>query len=241
MNYHYTFVSKKGFKRLENEDSVGVYNVEGGILAIVCDGLGGQQGGEVASSLTVDTIVKFFLKSKVTNYLDRIKFSIRKANKVVLKRSLENPLLKGMATTVEVLFLKDQYVYWGHIGDSRIYTLKNKKLHQITKDHSLVQKMIDEGNLSIHDAVTHPNRNIITRAVGENSTIEVDLSKIKISENDSRIFFICTDGVTNEINDRELERILNLPEPENISKKIIRLIESRSARDNFSFVIFSKG
>lgn len=239
MNSIYTTVSKVGFIRSENEDAIGVFKTEEGILAIVCDGLGGNNAGEIASQLSVDVIYESFSKSNKPDYLKRIKASFMKANESVYERSVSESELNGMLTTAEVLFIKDDKAYWGHIGDSRIYLFTNYKLKQLTKDHSLVQKMIDEGVLSSEEALLHPNRNIITKALGESGTIEIDLDKLDIQLNNENFFFLCTDGVTCVINNNELEEIFNLSDIHNISRRITSIVEERGAPDNFSFVIIS--
>ena len=163
MIYTYTSLSKTGFRREENEDALGVFELEEGLLTIVCDGLGGNKAGEVASRLAVETIYNSFVKSQSSDYIERIKSAIQEANNVVLEKSSNNSQLKGMATTTEVLFLSGTTAYLGHIGDSRIYCVKGNKLQQLTKDHSLVQKLVDEGMLTSKDAEFHPNKNIITK------------------------------------------------------------------------------
>jgi len=240
MHYTYTSLSKTGFRREENEDALGVFEVEGGLLAIVCDGLGGNKAGEVASQLSVEIIYDSFVKSKSGDYLERINFAVQEANNIVFDKSLNNPNLKGMATTVEVLFLSDTTIYWGHIGDSRIYFFKDNKLKQLTKDHSLVQKLVDEGMLTSKDAEFHPNKNIITRALGDTPSVEVDLNKLKFDSGNSCLFIVCTDGVTAEVNNDELEEILMLGNSEEISEKLSSIIEERGAPDNYSFVLISR-
>lgn len=237
MNYKYSYTSKTGFKRKENEDAVGVFNIDGGLLAIVCDGLGGKNAGEVASNLTVESILHFFNESRKFDYLARIKYAIENANSLLHAKSSNDDELRGMATTVEVLYLKNNTMYWGHIGDSRIYNFRNGKLKLLTKDHSLVQKLVDDGYLSMSEAENHPNRNIITRAVGELESVDIDLSKMKINEFDENTFFICTDGVTTEVRDFELEDLLNRSNADEITSSLVELIEARGANDNFTFVI----
>jgi len=143
-----------------------------------------------------------------------------------------------MATTIEVLFLKDNNAYWGHVGDSRIYFLRNGNLKQLTKDHSLVQKLVDEGYLTIKEAENHPNKNIIMRALGDNNNVEIDLSKIKLNSSDDFLFFMCTDGVTGVMNDNELEKIFS--NYNKINDTLTKQIIQRGAPDNFSFVIIAK-
>jgi PPM family protein phosphatase len=237
MSFTYIQESKVGLKRTNNEDALGVFNVDGGILTIVCDGLGGNNAGEIASNLCVDAIKKNFINSDEPDYLKKIKFSIEEANKLILEESSKKNQFDGMATTAEVLFLKDKTAYWGHIGDSRIYDLINGKLKQLTKDHSLVQKLIDDGYLTLNQAETHPNKNIIMRALGDTDSIEIDLSKLRLAPSDKHKFFLCTDGVTNVVNQEELEKMLQVKDANLISQKLVSLVEERGAPDNFSFVL----
>ncbi|MHB8579568.1 MAG: protein phosphatase 2C domain-containing protein [Ignavibacteriaceae bacterium] len=240
MKYLHLSVSKIGLKRLDNEDAVGVFEIDGGILAILCDGLGGNKAGEVASQLTIDTVRNVFSDVNDSDILNKIKSAIFESNKKIIDNSKSDFDLKGMATTAEVLYVKDDTAYWGHIGDSRIYQLINKNLRQLTKDHSLVQKLVDEGYLTMKEAENHPNKNIIMRALGDSEIIEVDLSKQKINSGDNIKFFICTDGVTAVLNDDEIQNILLGNNLEDISSTLTSLIEERGAPDNFSFIIISK-
>jgi serine/threonine protein phosphatase PrpC len=237
MNFTYKKESKVGMKRTNNEDAIGIFEVDGGLLTIVCDGLGGNNAGEIASNLCVDIIYQNFRDSSEKDYLNKIKDSIETANKSIKEESSKKDSLDGMATTAEILFIKDKTVFWGHVGDSRIYNLKNGKLKQLTKDHSLVQKLIDDGYLTLNQAETHPNKNIIMRALGDTDSVEIDLSKLKLIPSDKHKFLICTDGVTNVISNDELEKLLQEEKPETISKNITKMVEKRGAPDNFSFVL----
>lgn len=240
MGFRYITQSNTGLKRSDNEDSLGVYEVDNGILVIVCDGLGGNKAGDVASKLAVKSIASKFKETTEKDCLERIKASILEANKIVLEESNKDFDKKGMATTVEALYLKDDNAYWGHVGDSRIYYLKGDKLKQLSKDHSLVQKLVDEGYLTLKEAEHHPNKNIIMRALGDNSTVEIDLSKLKVNPSDNGKFFLCTDGVTTVVNDEELEKLLAGDDFDKISDEISNLVEERGAPDNFSFVILTR-
>ncbi len=240
MRYIHISLSKIGLKRLDNEDAFGIFNIENGLLAVVCDGLGGNKAGEVASQLTVKTIGETFSEFKNVDFLERIKQAIAEANRIVHEKSSNEIDLNGMATTVEVLFIKDDTAYWGHVGDSRIYNLKNGKLKQITKDHSLVQKLVDEGYLTLKEAENHPNKNIIMRALGDSYNIDIDLSKQKLNSKDDIKFFICTDGVTSVLTDTELQEILRNKDPEFISNQLSQIIEEKGAPDNYTFVLITK-
>ena len=238
MDYKYSSVTNTGLKRDNNEDSLGIYEVDKGILAVVCDGLGGNKAGDIASQLSVSSVYDYFSSSKQSDYLERIKSSIISANKSLMEKSNSSFEFKGLATTIEVLFLKDDNAYWGHVGDSRIYFSSNGKLKQITKDHSLVQKLVDEGYLTLKEAEHHPNKNIIMRALGDNSKVEIDLSKIKLNSSDDILFFLCTDGVTGVVSDPELEKILT--NYDKINETLTKMIIKKGAPDNFSFVTIAK-
>jgi PPM family protein phosphatase len=239
MKYSYTSVSEIGLKRIDNEDSVCVTKTQDGLLIIVCDGLGGNNAGDIASELTLRKITEYFNESAESDILVKIKNAIEHANMAVLKAASKNFDHKGMATTVEVLFLKDNDAFWGHVGDSRIYIFRNNKLKQLTKDHSLIQKLVDDGHLTFKQAENHPNKNIIMRALGDAPDIEVDISKLRLNPQEDVCFFICTDGVTTVIKDPELELILSNTGPslQNTAKKISYLVTERGAPDNFTFVL----
>ena len=240
MKFSYATQSDVGLKRSDNEDHIGVFELNEGLLVVVCDGLGGNKAGDIASKLAVKTVEESFRNLTDKDILERIKHSILDANKMVVYESNKDFDMKGMATTVEVLFLQNDTAYWGHVGDSRIYYLKNDKLIQLSKDHSLVQKLVDEGYLTLKEAENHPNKNIIMRALGDSASIEVDLSKLKISPKDNGKFFVCTDGVTGVVNDSELEQILQNPDLDSIVQQLSVLVEDRGAPDNFSFVVIGR-
>jgi protein phosphatase len=237
MNYTYTQISKVGLLRTENEDSIGVFKLDNGLLTIVCDGLGGNNAGEVASQLAVDSIHDNFRNSLNDNYLEKIESSVQAANKTIYEKAISNSDLKGMSTTAEVLFIGDGRAFSGHIGDSRIYMFANNDLTQLTKDHSFVQKLVDEGILSEEEAEFHPNKNIITRALGDSIPVDVDTDTIDLDSQKDILFFICTDGVTGVIDNAELQEIFRSNDIDAISQEISDLVEERGAPDNFSFVL----
>ena len=238
MEYKYFSVTNIGLKRSDNEDSFGIFEIDNGILAIVCDGLGGNKAGDIASQLSVKSVYEFFKSSTQFDYSERIRSAIHEANLRVLDKASTSNDFKGMATTIEVLFLLDNTVYCGHVGDSRMYCLENGNLKQITKDHSLVQKLVDEGYLTLSEAENHPNKNIIMRALGDNTSIEIDLCKIDLNVKDNYLFFLCTDGVTAVVKDDELREILS--NYDNIKDTLSELIKERGAPDNFTFICITR-
>ncbi len=229
-----------GLRRLNNEDAAEIAEIDKGLLSIVCDGLGGSKAGDIASKTAVEAVIDFFsTDNNHQDYIEKIRSAVMYANKTVFDRALNNSLLSGMATTAEVLFIKDYTAYWAHIGDSRIYILKNRKLKLLTKDHSLVQRLVDEGYLTLKEAENHPNKNIIMRALGDNLNVEIDLSKMKISPDDENLFFICSDGVTTVVDNTELEMIMsiNYDDMEVIESELASTINQRGAPDNYTFIL----
>ncbi len=144
-----------------------------------------------------------------------------------------------MTTTLDILYLKDNFAYWGHLGDSRIYYLKGNTLRLLTKDHTLIQKLIEEGFLTLKQANNHPSSNIILKALGKENP-EPDLSKMRLSNLENHRFFLCSDGVSSLINETELQQILSEKDFDSIQNTIISLVRSRGAADDYSFILIEK-
>lgn len=240
MGYRYIKFSSAGFEKKFNEDAVEVVEINNGLLAILCDGVGGDYGGDMASKIAIKSATHFFSSNDSEDYLQRIKSSLDESNNFVIGHSAGSESLKSMATTIEMLFLKDNLAFWGHIGDSRIYHLRSGKIKQVTKDHSLVQKLLDEGFITHKQAANHPNKNIITKALGDNTFVDPDISKIKLNEFEKNAFFICSDGITNLLSNIELEEILNISDMEEKKNQIVKLIKLRGAPDDYSFIYIEK-
>lgn len=237
MNHRYTSLSKKGIGKELNEDSIGIKELDDGILCVVCDGLGGGFAAERASKLCVDSILKYFSISEDKNYLTMIRESINLANAVIFEISSSKEELNGMTTTSDVFFLNNNTLYWGHIGDSRIYNLINGKLHQLTKDHSLIQQMVDSGYLSMRDASKHPNKNIIVNALGDNLNVEFDVSKVIINPQDKHRFMVCSDGVTAVLDNSEIEEILNIEDMDNCLNVVDEKVLTGGYPDDYSIIL----
>lgn len=237
MGFNYIRFTSAGFEKKFNEDAVETAEINGGLLSVLCDGVGGDNGGDLAARIALKSALYFFCASENIDYLEKIKLAIEESNSFVLNHSSTSVPLKNMATTLEIVYLKENVVYWGHIGDSRIYHLKSKRLNQITKDHSLVQKLLDEGYITHKQAANHPQKNVIIKALGDNVNIEPDISKIKLNENETNRFFICSDGVSNLISNQELEEVLISNNLEEIKNRLIKMIKLRGATDDYSFIV----
>lgn len=237
MGFDFTKFTSPGAEKKYNEDAIELSEKNGGLLAVLCDGVGGDHGGDLAARIALKSAIHFFAASDSIDYLDRVKLAIEGSNSFVLNHSSASAPIKNMATTLEMIFIKDHLAYWGHIGDSRIYHLRSNRLTQLTKDHSLVQKLLDEGYISQKQSENHPQKNVIIKALGEGESIEPDISKVKFNESESNRFFLCSDGVSNLISNSELEKILLIKNLDEVNEKIKKMVKLRGAVDDYSFIV----
>ncbi|MCK9211287.1 MAG: Stp1/IreP family PP2C-type Ser/Thr phosphatase [Ignavibacteriaceae bacterium] len=240
MIVNYIFASHLGKRRAVNEDCVNVFNLDDGLLSIVCDGLGGNRAGDVASKTAVETIYNYFLQNPDLDNLTKMNAALTAAHQILLEKGRESEHYKGMATTAVVVFIAGNTVYWGHIGDSRIYFFTENQLRQITKDHSLVQKMVDNGLITSKQAEKHPHRNIIVKALGEDNDCQPDCDYFYLHDGQQFKLLLCTDGLCGVLNFNEISKILSQGENlEEISQKFFQQIEDFGSPDNFSYVIIN--
>jgi len=240
MVVNYIFASHLGKRRTVNEDSANVFNLEDGLLAIVCDGLGGNRAGDVASKMAVETIYNFFVQHPELDNLSKMNAALTAAHKTLLEHGSKSEHYKGMATTAVVVFIAGNTIYWGHIGDSRIYLFTNNHLQQVTKDHSLVQKMVDNGLITSLQAEKHPHRNIIVKALGEDSDCSPDSDYFYLYDDQQFKILLCSDGLCGVLGFREIYKILsNGSNLEEISQNFYQLVEDYGSPDNFSYVIIT--
>lgn len=237
MKYKYTSLSKPGNGKKYNEDSVQISRIDDGVLCVVCDGISSGYAADQASKICAETVVDHFTKFTDKEYLKRIENSLTMANNKILEQATSKKSSDAMATTADVLFFNSHIIYWGHIGDSRIYDLKNGKLNLLTKDHSLIQQMLDNGYLSMKAAKNHPNKNVIMKAIGENHKLEVDLSKNILHPGDKHRFMLCTDGVHDVLQASEIEKVLKMEEIDKCKDIFDNRIQSEGAPDDYSMII----
>lgn len=236
--YLITKFTSKGSNKPVNEDAIETVFVDGGLLCILCDGVGADSEPEVASRITVTAVKNLFDASEQKDYMERIKETFLDANDFLIKYSQQKKENNPMTTTLDLLFIKDGVAYWGHIGDSRIYHFEKNSLRLLTKDHTLIQKLLDEGFLTLKQAYNHPSSHVLTKALGKEN-MEPDFSKMRISNSEKHKFLLCSDGVTGLISDSELQEILK-ESSEYIQNKIISLVRSRGATDDYSFILLEK-
>ncbi|MBS4034830.1 MAG: serine/threonine-protein phosphatase [Ignavibacterium sp.] len=229
--------SDKGPIRSNNEDRFGFIETDYGIAAIVCDGMGGYKGGAVAAQIAVDTLINNFISLPQNFEPSKEIINIFKiANDLINKEGIEKPDLSMMGATVALLLIKDNKFMTAHLGDSRVYLLRNNKLLKLTKDHSRVQQLMDELNISYKKASDMTDKNVITRVLGINELSKPDISPAEaIKSGDS--FILCTDGLTNFIHDNDIIDIVSGFSPETASEQLVYLAALRGGDDNITAIV----
>lgn len=230
-----------GKKRKTNQDYV--YTSEEPVgnlpnLFIVADGMGGHNAGDYASKLTVETMISEIAASFEKNPIKIFGKAISAANEVILQKAAESPDMEGMGTTVVAATCLGKYLEVANVGDSRLYVV-GREIRQITEDHSLVEEMVRMGTLSREEARNHPDKNIITRAVGASDTVEADYFTVELEEGD--VVLMCTDGLTNMLEDEEIRMIME--GGRDIVEKAQALVDAangRGGRDNISVVLIEQ-
>lgn len=203
-----------GRVRPANEDNYGyLKDSVNGDLFVVCDGMGGHVGGAVASKMAVDAIIGYLSSQKFDDIVGAMRDALQMANQIIIDKTKSEPSLKGMGTTACILVVQDGLVRIAHIGDSRIYLYASDTgvLHRITKDHSYVQRLIDVGELNDWEAETHPNKNIILKALGVKPTLTFhagDVPEEPVIPMEGDVFMLCSDGLSGMLNDDHIEVIL---------------------------------
>lgn len=240
----YCYLTDPGKVRSHNEDSVTVAkNSNGEILLAVADGMGGHQGGEIASSIAIKIIAqRFFELSSIGNKEDAINWMqgiVKEANAAIYKYTSEKPESAGMGTTLVMAISTKEMLLFGNIGDSSGYVVKNKKVHKITTDHTLVNLLVKSGELTEEEAKDHPRKNVLMRALGANAIVEMDIFDV---ETNVEGVFLCSDGLTNMLSDDQITKVLN--EQHTIEEKLAKLIvksNNRGGTDNISIAYLDKG
>lgn len=239
------YLTDPGKLRSHNEDSVTIMkNQSGEYLMIVADGMGGHRAGEIASSLAVTHLGTRFSKlASIGNKQDAynwIKENIQEVNTNILKYSQERENTNGMGSTVVLALLTNDFLIFGNVGDSSGYVMKNNKLHKVTKDHTLVNLLVEAGDLTEEEAVFHPKKNVLMKALGAAQKQEIDI--FDVVDPDVQGIFLCSDGLTNMMTKEQIEKVLN---DENLSieeqvEKLVLKSNLRGGTDNISIAYLTK-
>jgi serine/threonine protein phosphatase PrpC len=237
-----------GRVRQNNEDNYAVFVVphlpEGlDAVLVVADGMGGHQAGEVASGVVVEKFAGWFRTDTGPQKIDAgldlsalLARIIQEANQEVFNASLQDAHLRGMGTTVIAAAIVRDRLYLGSVGDSRAYLIEGANIYQLNHDHSWVAEEVRAGRLSKDEAERHPRRNVLTRAVGVSSVVEVDTQTFELGAGDTLV--LCTDGLTTMVSEPELLRIVHeYDDPNSAARRLIQLANDRGAPDNVTVVV----
>ena len=232
------YLTDVGRVRSHNEDSVTILkNTANEYLMVVADGMGGHRKGEVASSMVVTHLGKRFLemgtlgnKADAINWLKSI---LDELNRMIIEYGINHIDSKGLGTTAVISLITNDYLIIGNVGDSSGYVVKNNKLHKVTKPHTLVNLLVEAGDLTEEEARNHPKKNVLLKALGSGEKAEPDILDV---DNESDAVLLCSDGLTNMLTDEQIEKVI-LDDTLELEEKIIKLVRKANARggvDNVS-------
>lgn len=223
-----------GCVRPTNEDSAAVFDPE---VYVVADGMGGHAAGEVASHILVKA-VRDDLSGCPDIHEQELCHAIHRANREILATVAENPDCQGMGTTATLLHTEQGLAFWAHVGDSRLYLLRDGALHQVTRDHSYVEDLVEHGELTEAEARIHPQKNMLTRAVGVEEALEVDSGRFDVRVGD--ILLLATDGLMNMVSEEEIVSILQQGE-QDLARALVEAALRSGGRDNVTAVVVVYG
>ncbi len=234
-NFDFVSYTDKGLARDKNEDYQAYFDTLNGHIFVVCDGMGGHMSGDIASEMAVEAIGEYFNTRYYKNPFLAVENAIIFANKKVYNHAINNTDCYNMGTTIVLVLIRDNRVFYAHVGDSRLYVLKKNKLKLLTRDHSYVNKLVDEKKITEKEALKHPLRNEITKALGLFPDVEPEVANSAFIPQEGNILLLCTDGLNTMISDKTIEKILS--EKESIENKANNLILSaldKGGSDNVS-------
>lgn len=232
------YLTDAGRVRSHNEDSVTILkNASNEYLMIVADGMGGHRAGEVASSMVVTHFGKRFNAiNSMGSKLDAVNWlrdNINEINEGILKYAEENPDSKGLGTTAVIALLTKEYLIFANVGDSSGFIIKNKEIHKVTKDHTLVNLLVQSGDITEEEAKYHPKKNVLMKALGSAEKVEPDIFDVDTS---SEAILLCSDGLTSMLNNDQILKVI-IDEELEIEEKVSKLIKKcnvRGGNDNIS-------
>lgn len=224
-----------GLVRAVNEDNY----LLGDVLFAVADGLGGHEAGEIASKMAVNMLEEYS-PSDNGDPADELREAFNRINAAIYRRSTSDPSCKGMGTTLTALLIRDDVAYIGHVGDSRAYLVRNNVLYQLTEDHSVVSELVKVGMLTKNEAKVHPQRNLLTRAMGTLPAVDMEVINAKVEPGDR--YILCTDGLSGAIDDSKiLDVVMSKQAPTGVVDQLIALANQNGGHDNVTVVAIFVG
>ncbi len=240
--FEYGYRTDTGQKRKENQDHCDAFipdspelQKQKGFLFIVADGMGGHLGGRTASQMVTEITIQEYNKSNFSYPQKALKSGIKSANQRIFERGLREPGLRGMGSTCVALLLKDHLAFVAHVGDSRAYHISGTHVRQLTRDHSLTAEMVRQGMLSSKEAEHHPEKNVLTRALGVQADVLVDIAPIEYQAGD--IFLLCSDGLYNEVLNPKIAEIVQQNSAQEACEQLVNLANEHGGRDNITIQV----
>ncbi len=231
-------ITHRGAVRGQNQDNYIARRLpDGRVIALVCDGMGGARAGNVASTMAVELFMEEFLSAAGGDEA-RMRQAAGRANREIFQRSLEDPECSGMGTTLVAVLAGEGEALVLNEGDSRAYHAGGETIARVTRDHSLVEDLIERGELTREQARTHPHKNLITRALGADAELMVDCFRQPLAPGESLL--LCSDGLSNMLTDWELLEQVNAPEPERCCERLLAQALERGAPDNVTVVLIRR-
>lgn len=239
----YFYITDAGSVRDHNEDSVTIIeNSKGEYMLAVADGMGGHRAGEVASNIVINHLTDSFLKNKELGTKEEavewLKNTVSEANQLIIEYTRDHEESTGMGTTIVTALYSKDYLLFGNIGDSSGFVIKNKELHKITNDHTLVNLLVKSGELTEEEAKDHPRKNVLMKALGATTTVEMDVFDV---ETDVDGILLSSDGLTNMLDSEQIMKVLesDLTIEEKLNKLIVKS-NNRGGTDNISIAYLAK-
>lgn len=241
----YTVESDIGLKRAINEDRAAYFRRPDGYeLALVADGMGGHNAGDVASDMAMKLMETVFLQAEAhhfestTSKKEWLLQAVKQLNTAIYDYSLSHEDCKGMGTTFIAVLIEQNHCFISHVGDSRVYYFFDEGAKQITKDHSYVNVLVENGEISEEEALTHPKKNFILKAVGTEETIEPDFYEVELAP--QSYLLVCSDGLSNKLTVHEMASIITYPDSmEEKGQKLVKLANASGGEDNISLVLLT--
>lgn len=237
-------LSDTGKRKEKNEDYFAFHTPEDGsmpkkgILLVLADGMGGRAGGDIASRVTVETIMDEFYNDKSSSIPESINNAVLKANDEVISQGDADRSIQGMAATAIAAVIKKDKIYHANVGDSRIYLVRENEIIQLTEDHSIVAGLVKAGYITEEEAPTYPGGNVITRAIGLKPELDVDVSEKGIKVKPGHYVMLCCDGLHKDIPDNDILKVFDdLKEPQAICEKLVEKALDAGGDDNISVLI----
>jgi PPM family protein phosphatase len=231
-----------GCARTENQDYYGYAEPESdeefrrkGRLAIVADGMGGHKGGQVASAIAVEALRDTYLQDEAEEPEAALIAAFSSAQSTILQFAAEHPELTGMGTTCVAVAIRDGRLHYGHVGDSRLYLFRNSTISRLTRDHTYVNRLVDEGMITPEQAESHPDRNVLTAALGMDRPVPAEFGESNLKARD--VLLMCTDGLHGLVRDEGMLATVTQLSPRDACRELVQLAKTRGGFDNITLQI----